>query len=127
LLEPASPAWHGNDEWSYWKSTSSGRSYSKIGAQGADGRFEVRYRDGSMTEIGRAAAATGRDSTSFAVVEPTGRSMADRLLAAVVGRTMTIQEMMDATGLSNAQVRGGLGVGRKRVTRSLAWARRGLK
>jgi hypothetical protein len=52
LLEPASSAWHRSDERSFRKSTSSSKFFSTVDAQSANGRFQVRDRDGAMTEMG---------------------------------------------------------------------------
>jgi len=52
LFEPASSAWHRNDERGFRKSTSSCNLFSTIERQGANGRFQVRGRDGAITEIG---------------------------------------------------------------------------
>jgi len=55
LYEPASSAWHRNDERGFRESTSSRKFFSPVEAQGANGRFQVRNRDGAMTEIGNCA------------------------------------------------------------------------
>jgi hypothetical protein len=52
LLEPASSAWYRNDERGFRKSTSSCKFFSTVEAQGANGRFQVRDRDGAITEMG---------------------------------------------------------------------------
>jgi hypothetical protein len=52
LFEPATSAWHQNDERGFRKSTSSCKFFSTVEAPGANGRFQLRDRHGAMTEMG---------------------------------------------------------------------------
>ena len=49
-----------------------------------------------------------------AVLPSDAPSMADRVITVAAGRTMSIPDMMEATGLSDQRVRAALGVARRR-------------
>jgi hypothetical protein len=53
LLKSASSAWHRNDEPGFAETDIVLQFFSTVEAQGANGRFQVRDRDGAMTGIGR--------------------------------------------------------------------------